>query len=349
MKKIAVGLSGGIDSSYTAVLLKEQGYELIGLTGIMSDVSIGKAGQQAVDDARMVAEQLDIPFYAVDLRDSFKKSVIKYFENEYRNGRTPSPCVVCNPSIKFGALFDKAMELGAEQIATGHYVNVKQETDGLFHLYKGVDVTKDQSYFLCRLTQEHLRRAVFPLGGMCKKDVKAKLLESGLKYVQRGESQEICFIEDDDYVSYLEEHIDTKCLAGNFYDENGKLVSKHNGIHSYTVGQRKGLGVALGKPVYVTKIDAVTNDIYLCERKNTLSNSAKVISISWLGEMPSVEEPFFCDVQVRYRHKPSKAKIDFISVDEGMVCFDEPQFAIAPGQAAAFYRGNELLGGGWIG
>jgi tRNA-specific 2-thiouridylase len=348
MSVIAIGLSGGIDSSYAAVLLKEQGHKLIGLTGVMSDLKTGKVGQQAVDDARMVAEQLDIPFHVVDLRDSFKEHVIQYFKNEYQHGRTPSPCVVCNPAIKFGVLLKKAIELGADKIATGHYVNLQQEGDGLYHLYKGVDAKKDQSYFLCRLTQKHLNKAMFPLGGMTKDIIKQKLVESGLKYVQRGESQEICFVADDDYVAYLEKHMDTKNLVGDFLGPDGKNIAKHSGIHCYTVGQRKGLGVAIGKPAYVTQIDSETNNIYLGDRENALSKQAKVTDISWLTEKSPFESPFDCDVQIRYGHRSCRAKIELLDGNDALIIFDEPQFAIAPGQSAAFYNENELLGGGWI-
>ena len=348
MSVIAIGLSGGVDSTYSAVLLKEQGHKIIGLTGVMSDLSTGKVGQQAVNDARMVAEQLDIPFHVVDLRDSFKAHVIKYFQNEYKHGRTPSPCVVCNPTIKFGVLLEKAIEFGARKIATGHYVNLVKENDNLYHVYKGIDDKKDQSYFLCRLTQKHLSQAMFPLGNMSKKDVKKKLIESGLKYVQRGESQEICFVADDDYVAYLEKHMDTKGLVGDFLRSDGTVVSRHNGIHCYTVGQRKGLGVALGKPAYVTKINSQTNDIYLGDRENALSKEAKVTNISWLGEKSPFESPFYCDVQIRYGHIPSRAKVEFLEDNEAKIVFDKPQFAITPGQSAAFYHERELLGGGWI-
>jgi tRNA-uridine 2-sulfurtransferase len=348
MSVIAIGLSGGIDSTYAALTLKEQGHELIGLTGIMSDFATSKVGQQAVNDAGMVAEQLDIPFHVVDLRDSFKAHVIKYFCNEYKHGRTPSPCVVCNPTIKFGVLLEKAVELGTHKIATGHYVNLVKESDNLYHLYKGIDDKKDQSYFLCRLTQKHLSRAMFPLGNMQKRDVKQKLAESGLKYVKRDESQEICFVADDDYVSYLEKNMDTKDLAGDFLKAGETFISRHNGIHCYTVGQRKGLGVALGTPAYVTKIDSCTNNIYLGEREKALSKEAKVTNISWLAEKSPFESPFYCDVQIRYGHRPSRAKVELFGDNEAIIVFDKSQFAVAPGQSAAFYNERELLGGGWI-
>lgn len=345
-EKIAIGLSGGVDSSYAAYMLKKQGYDLIGVTGVMSDAANTKVGQQAVEDARMVAKQLEIPFYVIDLRDDFSKYVIKYFENEYKNGRTPSPCVICNPAVKFGVLLKKSMELGADKIATGHYVRLEHNTNG-FHLYKGLDQSKDQSYFLCRLTQQHLKHALFPLGQMYKSEVKELIKDSGLNYVQRGESQEICFIEDDDYVKYLENRIDTKSLKGYFYDTSGNKIAKHNGIHSYTVGQRKGLGIAIGKPAYVTNIDPETNRIDIGERDDTFSSETSVRSISWIREKPATET-ITCDVQVRYRHKPAKADIKFLEKERALISFQEPQFAVAPGQSAAFYDGEELLGGAWI-
>ena len=340
-------MSGGVDSSVTASLLKQQGYDVIGLTfrnwpqDCMSRAEDKCCGPQAVTDARMVAHSLGIPHYVVDEIDTFQHDVIDYFVDEYKKGRTPNPCVVCNEKVKFGSLLKKAAALGAEYIATGHYARITQ--NGRYELRKGLDDRKDQSYFLFSLRQDQLAQSLMPLGGLSKEETRAIAAELGLKTKDKVESQEICFVPDKDYGRFLKESAHLTDQPGEIVTRDGKVLSTHAGIQYFTIGQREGLNLGgQPKPLYVVALDAATNRVIVGAAEDLLRTEFHVANCTW-SAIAAPTGPVECSVKIRYNHKGCPA-----SVVGGRVLLQEPQRAITPGQAAVFYRDDLVLGGGWI-
>jgi tRNA-uridine 2-sulfurtransferase len=339
--KIAVAMSGGVDSSVTAALLQKAGHEVFGLTMLVTP------SEEAAVAAREVAVALGIPHHTVDFRDFFNREVISPFCQQYSLGRTPNPCVNCNRTIKFGALLSKAVDLGAAAMATGHYARIeKQLATRRFILKKGIDTTRDQSYFLYRLTQTQLAAAVFPLGNMTKNSVRKIASEFGLPSVHRKESREICFIPDNDYPRFLREHL-SAIPAGRIVDKQGKALGTHDGIINYTVGQRKGLGISSPEPRYVVGIDAQNNAVIVGEKKDVFASEFIAADLNWLA-VEKITAPVILKVKIRYLHAEAEALITPVDDDKVSVKFSAPQMAVTPGQAAVFYDGDAVVGGGTI-
>lgn len=344
--KIAVAMSGGVDSSVTAALLKQQGHEVIGITMRLFAPHSSGIGS-AVHDAAVVAAHLEIPHHVADFAPDFSRLIIGDFMEEYRAGHTPNPCVLCNRYIKFGLLLEKARELGADQLATGHYVRKSVEPDGTCHLRVAEYARKDQSYFLYTLTQQQLRQVIFPLGMIESKDeVRRMAREFALPVAEKSESQEVCFIPNDDYVAFLEGSGLLSATDGDIIHLNGQTVGRHHGTHRYTIGQRKGLGVAWSEPLYVTAIDAGRNIVMVGEQQHVFADGLLAEAVSWIGA-PEGEE-FAATCKIRYRHQPVACRVLLLAGDRCEVRFDRPQKAITPGQALVFYREDEVLGGGRI-
>uniref|UniRef100_A0A7C4CBJ3 tRNA-specific 2-thiouridylase MnmA n=1 Tax=candidate division WOR-3 bacterium TaxID=2052148 RepID=A0A7C4CBJ3_UNCW3 len=351
--KVVAALSGGVDSAVAAALLKEQGFDVIGVTmrlyedGPERSDGRGCCGSRAVREARRVAALLKIPFYALDFRQRFSEDVIEPFCNEYEQGRTPNPCIRCNEGIKFGALLERARELGAERVATGHYARIAWDDSGGRHLLKGADSEKEQSYFLHVLTQEQLMRTLFPVGDLKKRRVREIARELGLPNADRPESQEICFVPDDDYARFLKARRPGMFRPGPVLDTAGNVLGEHKGIAGFTVGQRKGLGIALGERRYVVRIDAAANAVVLGREDEARARVVVAERVNWIAGRPPLEA-FWAVAKVRYQGEGGRALVEPLA--DGMVCvvFDEPQWAPTPGQAVVFWQGEELLGGGTI-
>jgi tRNA-specific 2-thiouridylase len=299
-----------------------------------------------IHDARKVASHLDIPFHVVNLGEEFKRLVIGYFIDEYFNGRTPNPCARCNQRIKFGLLMKKAVELGADFLATGHYARLLRYEGGRIRLLKGVDEGKDQSYFLFDLTQKQLSASLFPLGGMTKREVRGLAARYHLPVAEKGESQELCFVPDDDYVRLLEEARGNGTLSGNIVDHRGNVLGRHEGTYRYTVGQRKGLGIAHPHPLYVLGVDAARKEVIVGVREELARSGLIASGVNWISPMPNFSIKAAC--KIRYRHKEVECTI--IPLEEGRaeVRFVRKENGVTPGQAVVFYNGEEVLGGGWI-
>jgi tRNA-uridine 2-sulfurtransferase len=356
-KRVVVAMSGGVDSSVAAVLLKEQGFDVVGATMRLWSEEDDHATDRCcsafdVDDARRVAGQLKIPHYVFDLREAFEREVVRYFCEEYGRGRTPNPCVVCNRTIKFGLLLEKAGELGAELLATGHYArthfDARGELPGRHGLRKGADPGKDQSYFLFALNQEQLGRCLFPVGDYRKDEVRRKAADLGLRVHDKAESQEVCFIREPSYHAFLARRLTNPAEAGPILDRRGTVLGRHKGIPFYTIGQRRGLGVPYGKPLYVIELDRGRNAVVVGEAGETERRQFVVEEVNWIafGESPGVLKT---EVKIRYRHPGCRATVSSLPGGKAAVELDIPQKAITPGQAAVFYDGEAVLGGGWIG
>lgn len=361
-------MSGGVDSSAAAAILKEQGHELVGFTMQLWDqrrgINVDENGDPLpsrccslddVYDARRVAEELGFPFYVLNLERDFERDVVQPFVTSYLNGETPIPCVACNSRLKFASLDRLALSLGCEKVATGHYARVEfDEATNRYRLLRGLNEQKDQSYFLWELTQAQLSRALFPLGEMSKPEAREAARQHGLKGVaEKKESQEICFVPDGDYAGfidrYLEAENETARLpgAGEIVDAGGRVLGRHEGIHRYTVGQRRGIGIADEKPLYVVSINAESNRVTVGPAEELLSREFTAAGVNWISfDEPST--PVRADVRVRYRHTAAPATITALPAARAQIVFDEPQRAITPGQATVFYRGDEVVGGGWI-
>jgi tRNA-specific 2-thiouridylase len=355
-KRIVVAMSGGVDSSVTAALLKEQGNEIIGVT---MRVCTSPENTSAVDgegkkpavhdnvlDARDVAKQLDIPFHVINLEEEFQRLVIDYFVEEYFSGRTPNPCVRCNRLIKFDLLLEKARQLGGDFLATGHYSRLIREGDGRVRMMKGVDAGKDQSYFLFTLTQEQLASTLFPLGGMTKREVRAVALRYGLKVAEKGESQEICFVPDDNYVRLLEAARGEGTLSGNIVDRRGNILGRHEGTYRYTIGQRKGLGIAHPHPLYVLGVDVEGKEVIVGAKDELITHGLIASKVNWISARP--DGPIDATCKIRYRQKQVKCTIIPQADDSVEVRFETGEKGVTPGQAVVFYDGDEVLGGGII-
>jgi tRNA-uridine 2-sulfurtransferase len=352
-KRVLVGMSGGVDSSVTAHLLQNQGYEVIGVTmKVWPQDCISRAedkccGPSAIADARSVAHKLGVPHYVVDEAEEFEKIVIDYFSREYQAGRTPNPCVMCNERLKFGNLWDKARSLGADYIATGHYAIIEHRDDGGATLRKGLDPRKDQSYFLFSLRQEQLRRALTPLGGMTKPEIRAIAREIGLKVADKVDSQEICFVPGNDYKAFLRSHLgDKEFHRGGFYDIAGNFLGEHEGIEMFTIGQRKGLPGGSPRPMYVVDIDAETSRVILGGEEDLVCEEFEVDRVNWLVE--ETRAPIDLTVKIRYAHPGAEAAVELLGGGRAHVRLRVPQRAVTPGQAAVFYDGDRVAGGGWI-
>lgn len=344
-KKIAVAMSGGVDSSTVAALLKQQGAQVIGIN--MKLFECAGEDPEAKGDAEIVADYLGIPFHQVRLEEEFARLIIDDFRAQYSRGETPNPCVRCNRFVKFGLLLDKALELGADFLATGHYVRTEQDADGLWHLLKASYLAKDQSYFLFTLTQQQLARVVFPLGEMPTKDEVRRLAhEFGLPVAQKGESQEICFIPNDDYVAFLEKDSQLIGRPGDIFHLNGAVLGRHSGTHRYTIGQRRGLGIAWKEPLYVTDIDAEKGSITVGEVDGLYAFGLKVTDLNWI--VPPEGDRIETACKIRYRQQPVECSVTVLPDAGGEIIFHEPQKSVTPGQSVVFYRGDELLGGGRI-
>lgn len=350
MVKAMAAMSGGVDSSVAALLLKQQGYDVIGVTiqlwPCCTDSANSGDSLSAVEDARRVAKKLDIPYYVLNMQQQFQHLVIDPFVHEYYCGRTPNPCIQCNKAIKFGSLLDKAQQLGMDYLATGHYARIIREADGQCSLYRAVDAGKDQSYALYALNQHQLQRILFPLGGLTKEQVRQMAEEHGLAVADKAESQEICFIPDNNYKQFLVEHGGLENQPGPVVDTAGNVLGRHQGVFNFTIGQRRGLGIAAEHPLYVVDIRPETNTVVVGEDKAVLSRACSVEDFSWVsGQPPSTR--FRAEVMIRYNARPEPAEL-VAETDNVAVFFARPQRAITPGQSAVVYQGEQVLGGGII-
>jgi tRNA-specific 2-thiouridylase len=338
---IAVAMSGGVDSSVTAALLQEAGHRVIGITMRLWD-----GPTTHIEDAARVAAHLGIEHHVAELDVCFKTEVMDYFVREYAGGRTPNPCARCNKLLKFGALMDTARSLGADSLATGHYARVITGADGEPHLVAAVNRRKDQSYFLFSLTRELLRHIRFPLGEvMDKQEVRDLAVQYGLPVAFKDDSQDICFIPGDDYIAFLQA-AGIKGTEGEFVLADGRVVGRHGGIHRYTVGQRRGMGIAWSEPLYVLEIDARNNRIVVGTEKELYRDGFTVSDCNWI--VPTGPEPLETLCRIRYRHKPVPCTVTALQDGRATVRFDKPEKGVTPGQVAVFYRDEEVLGGGWI-
>ncbi len=378
-------MSGGVDSSLAAFLLKEKGCQVVGISMKLWDFKeVGGdphpdgrcCSVEALNDARAVCEKMKIPHYVVDFQDAFKEKVISNFVEEYKKGRTPNPCIICNTEIKWRCLWEKAKALGAEHLATGHYARIRYDDDSKkFLLLKGIDPTRDQSYALWGISQKNLSKTIFPLGELTKKEVRAKAREHKLKVAEKIESQEICFVADDDYPRFIKEWLGKQGQGlalsgvegsracpkrsrrvkgqgqdiepGPIFNLRGEKIGEHKGIPFYTIGQRRGLSIALGKPLYVVRIDAQENAIYVGENDDLFKSNFIVSNSNWIA-FDCLEKEMECKIKIRYQHQPQDGRISPLTKDKVMVKFKKPERAITPGQSAVFYQDDVVLGGGII-
>ena len=359
--RVVVAMSGGVDSSTAAAILKAEGYEVIGLTMHLWDQTQDGKGNfgrccspEDIYDARRVADQIGIPHYVINLRKAFESEVVDYFVEEYLRGRTPNPCVRCNERIKFGLLLRKAEELGAQALATGHYARIgfsspeKKNEPRRYFLRRGRDRNKDQSYFLFSMTQEQLSKVFFPLGEKSKAEVRQRALGLGLRVARKPESQEVCFVPDDDYRSFVETRKGREISKpGEIVNRQGQVLGLHRGLHSYTIGQRRGLGIAAPHPHYVLELDIERNRVVAGTKEELVANGLVAGRVNWISS-PKLEGEAEALVQIRSRHPAAPAVVSPLKEGRVRVEFKIPQGSVTPGQAAVFYQGDEVLGGGWI-
>ncbi len=365
-KNIAVAMSGGVDSSTVAAMLCQQGYHIVGLTlqlwnqrrlagrnGMPEAVHGRCCSIDDVYDARRVAETLGIPYYVVNQEERFEQDVVRPFVAEYLAGRTPIPCSLCNNHLKFDQLLITARQIGADLLATGHYArNEFDEASGRWVLKRPADRGKDQTYFLFGLTQEQLSRTLFPLGEMRKPEVREEAKRAGLRLFEKPDSQEICFIPGGDYKQFIDAYLDEQSTempdsAGELVTAAGEVVGTHTGIHNFTVGQRKGLGVATGSPLYVLEIRGDTREVVVGRDDELFSRTLRAKRVNWIA-IDDLRAPMRVQAKIRHRHEPAEAVLEKRGDDEVLVTFDQPQRAITPGQSVVFYDGDIVVGGGWI-
>ena len=342
MEKVLLGMSGGVDSSTAALLLKEQGYDVTGLTLKLCKEDKG----QDLADAKAVCEKIGINHITLDLKNEFYEKVISAFINDYKNGLTPNPCLECNKYIKFGIMLDFALKNGFQKIATGHYARVEREGDR-FILKKATDISKDQSYVLYSLTQHQLSHLLLPLGGLSKAQIREKAEKSGLVNANRPDSQDICFVPDGDYASFIEKTDGFVSQKGDYVDINGTFLGKHEGVINYTIGQRKGLGIALGKPQFVIDKNAQTNTVILGDEEHLFKTEVLVKDVNFIP-FGRLEKEMNVKAKLRYRHKESPCAISPLENGKVKIVFSDPQRAPSAGQAAVFYDGDTVVGGGKI-
>ncbi|MBR6850852.1 MAG: tRNA 2-thiouridine(34) synthase MnmA [Lachnospiraceae bacterium] len=352
MAKVIVGMSGGVDSAVCAYLLKAAGYEVIGVTLKTWVAADGKESRCCeIDDARLVADQIGIPYYAVNCISEFQRCVIDPFVQAYINGLTPNPCIGCNRYIKWDRMLDFAKSMQAEYIATGHYASVVQLENGRYTVKQADHIAKDQTYMLYKLSQEQLAHTLMPLGKLTKEQVRAIAVQAGISVAQKPDSQEICFVPEGNYADYIEENAECDLPPeGNFVDEEGKVLGRHKGIIHYTVGQRKGLGIALGEPAYVKEIRTETNEVVLAPDSSLYSDTVVCGDVNFMSIAPlAVGEKIRCRAKIRYHHTPQPAELEMLAEDTVQIRFDAPVRAVTPGQSAVFYdEDNCVVGGGVI-
>ncbi len=353
-KRVVIAMSGGVDSALAAFLLHKIGYECIGITMKLWDNEIfyhdnrGYCSLNTVEDARNEATNLNIPYYVLNFKKKFKEKIIDYFIGEYLIGRTPNPCIACNNCIKFGCLFQKAMDLEADYIATGHYVRkLYNFSTNRYELLKGIDEKKDQSYALYGIKQQVLKRCLFPLGEMTKFEVRKLAKKCGLTVAEKPDSQDICFIPNNNYKKFLQIHAQDKIKEGNFIDKNKKIIGKHKGIPYYTLGQRKGLGLNIGKPVFVSKINLDTNEVIIGEEEDLFSSELVASNVNWIMFEKLVTK-IKAEIKIRYHSQIQPGTIYPHKDELIIVKFNNPQRAITPGQSVVFYENDKVIGGGII-
>lgn len=352
--RIVVAMSGGVDSSVAAALLEEQGHDVIGVSMQLYDQSEGQTSFGSccslddLHDARRVAAVINIPHYIVNFEKEFEKTVIANFVSEYAAGRTPLPCAHCNSDLKFATLAERARSFGADAVATGHYARVESDADGRRRLKRGVDASKDQSYFLFSLTQEQLACAVFPIGDLPKDEVRAYARQRRLPVADKPDSQEICFIPDDDYRSFVTKNAPEAAREGVFVDEGGHVLGSHTGIHRFTVGQRKGLGLSApsAAPMYVLALRPADQQVVVGPKASLEQTTLTASGVNWIADKPAGS--LRVDTQIRHHHQAAPSAVRSLGDGRAEVVFDAPQLAISPGQAVVFYDGDSVVGGGWI-